>query len=173
MAKTVLQTINRALHKAKVKALGVELSTALKQNCIEELNDIMFQYAADGLHMGFSEVAEETDLVTVPFWAQGFVANALATYICTEAGVMPSQTLVMQYEESRRVVEKNLVNNPERYFDENVPSGGSDAGFWYNNAYFGNQLEGALTTESGDFIRNEEGEIIGKPNDPTGLNPYQ
>lgn len=133
----------------------------------------MFQYAADGLHMGFTEVAEETDLVTVPFWAQGFVANALAMYICTEAGAMPSQTLVMQYEESRRVVEKNLVNAPKRYFDENVPTGGSDAGFWYDNAYFGDQLDGALTTESGDFIRNEEGEILGIPDEADGLNPYQ
>lgn len=161
------------MHKAKVKALGIELSQNLKDNCIEELNDIMFQFAADGLHMGFTEVSSETDLVTVPFYAQGFVANALAIYICTEAGVMPSQTLALQYEESRRVVEKNVVNAPKRYFDENVPTGRSDAGRWDNGAYFGDQLEGAHTTESGDFIRDEEGNIIGTPNELTGENPYQ
>lgn len=174
MAKTVLQIINRAMHKAKVKALGVTLSDALIENCIEELNDIMFTQAADGLHMGYTEVSTREDLVTVPFYANGFVSSLLAFYICTEAGVNPPATLVAQLENDKRAVEKNLVQNPKRYFNENLPTGASDAGIYEYGAFFGDQLDGAITTESGDFIRNEEGNILGQTEiqEENGDNPF-
>ena len=159
MAKTIKQLLDRAFSKARIKPSGADMSDAEYLDAISDANNIFFQYAADGLNIGWSEVSEVGDVVSVPFWAMNWAECVIAIHLCGEYGRPLTQELVAMADQAQRVVEKNVVSHERTYFPETLPQGGS-SGYWDSQKYFADELETAFETQFGDFIKDDSGDII-------------
>ena len=157
--KTVLQVVNRAYSKIQVKQPNISLTDQEVDDAISELNAMMWEHDADGLHVGWADISSSSDQVG-PDWMTTLLENGLAVRMAPEFGVQINPTVIAMYESALRVAEKVLVDVANIPFPNILPTGQGEGTYRLRYNYFTDFTEGALYDETGGYITDEEGAKI-------------
>ena len=160
MAYTVRQTVQKALKESQILEAGGSVEDEDLDDAIIELNVMMFEEVANGLNVGFSEVSDPEDYVTVPIWSYGWVSYTLGIRLCGLYGVDPPPTLIAKHDRATSAVEKMVVENPETYYPCILPTGWDSYGYYDRNAFFGDQGVNDILSGNNGNIRDEEGQNV-------------
>ena len=160
MAYTVQQTVEKALKESQILEAGGSVEDSDLEDAIIELNVMMFEEAINGLNVGFSEVSDAEDYVTVPIWAYGWVSYSLAIRLCGFYGVDAPMTLVAKHDRATQAVEKMAVSNPETYYPSTLPTGYGSSTYYRTSTFYGDQGANDLLTGSNGNLSDQEGDVI-------------
>lgn len=157
---TALTVIQKALSKIGVRSREVDLTTDEISDAIDELNDMMYEWDADGLNLGYTTVTASTDTVTTPDWSMGCIKNNLAIRLAPDFGGEVTQALIhladMGYE---TIVNRNVsLDNVD--FPDTLPIGsGNTEVSVYSNIYYTTNNDDELGTGV-DFLGDDIDDIL-------------
>lgn len=163
--KTALQIINRAYSKIRVKGEGQSLTSEQISDAIDELNSMVWELDADGLHIGWSDIALSSDQLSTPDWLSSLLENGLAIRMGVEFGVQIDPRIIGMYESAYSTALKRLVHVAKIPFPDTLPTGSGEPVWSDTNKYFIDENEGAIWDETGGYLKDEEGEKLNSENE--------
>lgn len=114
------------------------------------LNNYMFELALDGVSLGFTEITDTSDPMTVPRGTINGIIKNVAEQIAVQFGVPVPPELAIQAKNGRRVMTKAAVSIPATPFPGNLPIGsGNECG---DGVRFYGNTQTTIDTESGAAI---------------------
>lgn len=135
---TVLQMINGATEKLGVKTAESELEEGDFQVVLDELNDLLTEWADSGLTPSFSEVSESTDIVNIDRNAVSAAKNNLAIRIAPSFQRVITSSLAQIANDSLRRLEASQIFIGRVALPDTLPtgSGNSCSGIFENDRFF-------------------------------------
>ena len=128
---TVLQIVNGAAIKATIKTAEIDLEAFEFQQILDDMNDMLSEWADIGLTPAFARVSNSTDTVNISDNAVGAVKDALAIRIAPSFSKPLTQGMVLNANTSRSRLEASQIFIGEVAFPDTLPTGsGNDC----NNA---------------------------------------
>ena len=129
MSKTALEAIEEAFEEIKVKTLGVPLQVSYVDRGIKMLNRMMNADATRGRGLGFTDISDSGETLTVPNWSFDYVILGLAKKLAPGFGKILSGETLLAYEEALEAVLRMTVEVPETgYFPSTLPVGAGNEG---------------------------------------------
>lgn len=123
------------------------------QGAVLAVNNYMFELAADGVNLGFTEILDLGDEVTVPRGAINGIIKNVALQVANQYGAEISQELFMEAANGLRVMEKIAISIPSVPYPNTLPIGtGNECN---TNTHFYGETEPAIESESGLIIAPE------------------
>ena len=153
--ETASTVIRSALQEILVQEAETGLEPANFNTGMLYLNRMMNAFAAEGINLGYTEVASASDPITVSAGAiDGMVYN-LAVRLAPQYMAQLNPLLIENAREGKRAMLSIAVDiGPTQYPDTlSRGSGNSDCGSWDNTFYPGS--DAAVLTETGGFISVE------------------
>lgn len=169
--QTVLRTLERAFAKIQVKQAGVDLTSEEIADGISEMNAMMWVNDADGLGIGWSDVASETEILPVPDYVIPFVENGLALRMSNEFGMPIKEGVLGMYEEALRVIEKNTVRIPKIPYPNILPTGSGNGSIYDTSRYFEDENAGGLTGGTAGYLKDQENNTLNTSQSNNGDTP--
>lgn len=120
---TAAQVIKFALQEIITQASESPLEADEYQDCIFALNTMMLEYDADGIHLGFTEVTNLGDTITVPAGAISGVTSNLAVRVAPQFQGVITPELMKKAQDGYRVMCKIGVTIQPTQFGSMVPRG--------------------------------------------------
>jgi hypothetical protein len=120
---TAQQIIDGAAVKASIKTAEIDLEAFEFQQILDEMNDMLSEWADSGLTPAFTEVTNSTDTVKIDRNAVSAVKNALAIRIAPSFGKIISQGMVLNANESRSRLEASQIFIGEVAYPDSLPTG--------------------------------------------------
>lgn len=120
---TAAQVIKFALQEIITQASESPLESDEYQDCIFALNTMMLEYDADGIHLGFTEVTNLGDTITVPAGAISGVTSNLAVRVAPQFQGVITPELMKKAQDGYRVMCKLGVTIQPTQFGSMVPRG--------------------------------------------------
>lgn len=135
---TVAQVAKASLQRILVQASEAPLEADEYQDFIFAMNNYMLALDAQGIHLGYTQVANLGDLVTVPVGAlRGLIAN-LAIEVAPDYGGVVTDALVLQAREGLQAMRMlgQTIGGTRMPSTLPIGSGNSDVGYgWTWNFY--------------------------------------
>lgn len=151
---TAAQLITAILQEDVIQASEAPLEADETQDALFALNNYMFELAADGINLGFTEVTDLGDEITVNRGAINGVVKNVALQIAQQYGAPVTQTLLAQAANGLRVMTKLSVTLPSSPYPDTLPIGsGNECGT--TNTHFYGDTDDTLDTEQGLTIAPE------------------
>lgn len=160
------KVISRALSLIGVKSSETDITDKEMNDAIDSLNDLMFALDVSGIKVGYSEITDKDDEVTVPDGVLGYVKATLAIALAPEYDSQISGELVAQQEFYKNIVNTRFVDIDEPILPNTLPvgSGHLDGCGYDTQRYFrdtkANDLlysnKQSATTDDGEQIDYEE-----------------
>lgn len=123
------------------------------QDTLFALNNYMFELAADGVTLGFTELTNLGDEVTVPRGAINGIIKNVALYIAPQFGKQPTPEQLRQAAAGLQVMTKLAVTIPLPVYPDTLPIGtGNECGI---DVHFYGESPDTVTTEQGVVISPE------------------
>lgn len=123
---------------------------------IRALNDMMNAWDADGISLGYTQVSDLADLITVPLGAiRGIKAN-LALDLCTKYGIIASQALLTKAKSGYKTCVNLAVDTAEAVFPSTLPQGSGNTYPGYADNTFYPDEQDTILTETGGAIALED-----------------
>ncbi len=133
-----------------VQASEADVEADEAQDTLLAINNYMFELAADGVNLGFTELLDLGDEVTVERGAINGMVKTIALQVGIQFGVQPTQQQQLQADRGLTILEKIAVSIPSSPFPDTLPIGtGNECG---TNTHFYGETEDAILTESGLII---------------------
>jgi hypothetical protein len=152
---TVAQVINAALKKIIVAGSEAPLEADEYQDAIFALNNLVTDWDANGIALGYTVVSNLSDTVTVPTGAlRGLIAN-LAIACAPEYDGVVSPELIEEARSGMNTIRMIGQSIPTSYYPSTLPLGSGN-----NNLQFG------LTSF---YYPDQEAEILGETTGSIGL----
>jgi hypothetical protein len=153
---TAAQVIKASLQRILVQASEAELEPDEYQDAIFTLNNMMLDWDASGLNLGFTEIQSLGDEVTVPTGAlRGIIAN-LAIEVSPDYNGQITQALANTASEGLRTIRKLAVAKPVTKFPCTLPMGSGNSQSVFNDNFYPcsedeilAETTGAIALESG------------------------
>ena len=120
---TAQQIIDGAAVKATIKTAEIDLEAFEFQQILDEMNDMLTEWADSGLTPAFKEVTNSTDTVNIDRNAVSAVKNALAIRISPSFGKIITQGMVLNANESRSRLEASQIFIGEVAYPDSLPTG--------------------------------------------------
>jgi len=140
---TAAQVIKYALQEILTQASEAPLESDEYQDCIFALNTMMLEYNADGISLGFTEVTNLGDTLTVPAGAISGIVSNLAIRVAPQFMGSVTQELINKASAGLKVMTKLGVTIQPTQFSGLVPRGsGNDR--WLSNKFYeptGDEIE--------------------------------
>lgn len=137
---TVLQVVNGAAGKISVKEAEETLEPGDFQIIVDEMNDMLTEWADIGLTPAFKEVTEATDIVDVDRNAVSAIKNNLAIRIAASFEKIVTPALAKIADSSLRRLEASTNFLGEVAFPDTLPTGsGNDCSDRFTNNRFFDQ----------------------------------
>lgn len=156
---TTGQVTRAALQRILVQASESDLQDSEYQDAIFALNNLMLAYDADGIKLGYTEVFNLGDEVTVPVGAlRGIIAN-LAIEVAPDYNGVVSPALVKAADEGLSAMRKLGVRVQQIAYPSTLPIGSGNegpAGYSYTSRYYPD-LEAQILSETTGAIGLESG----------------
>jgi len=156
MAVKVFEVVTDALETLIVQAEEAKIEQSEAAAAIRILNDMMFMWESLGIDLGYTEVADMGDVLTVPNGAiMGIKAN-LAIHLAPKYDVEPTALMIKSANDGYQAIVDITTNMTESAYPENLPQGSGNTypGYADNTFYPGEQ--GTILTETGGSIALEE-----------------
>ena len=152
---TVAQVIKASLQRILVQASEADLEPDEYQDAIFALNNYMLALDADGITLGYTEVSNLGDDVTVPAGAlRGIIAN-LAIEVSPDYNGTISQGLVMAAQAGLETMRKIGVGMPVTSLPCTLPIGSGNEYNNYSLSYFYDCDEDEILAETTGSISLE------------------
>jgi hypothetical protein len=120
---TVLQIVNGAAIKATIKTAEIDLEAFEFQQILDEMNDLLSEWADSGLTPAFVEVSNSTDSVNIDRNAVSAVKNALAIRIAPQFNKPITQGMVLNANDSKSRLEASQIYIGEVAYPDSLPTG--------------------------------------------------
>lgn len=146
----------------EVTALGAEapIEAVDSAAAIRYLNRMMFALDADGINLGFTEVSNFKDDVTIPAGANEAIVVLLAYKLFnqfSEDGAAIPQTLVDRMRDGLRLLSKITASSLTAEFPGNLPLGsGNEGDTVYRGNHFYTDLEETILAETNGSLSLED-----------------
>ena len=145
---TAAQVITQILNEINVRASESALEADEVQDAIFALNSYMASIAADGINLGYTEVENLGDPITVPSGAiMGMVANA-AIMLAPTFDADVSQALVLKARQGLSAMRKLGVSISSMNYPDTLPVGSGNERDW-DDDHFYHQDDPTIATEGG------------------------
>lgn len=146
---TVAQVAKAALQKILVQASEAALEPAEYQDFIFTMNNFMFDLDANGISLGYTEVTNLADNVTVPVGAlQGVIYNT-AVLCAPEYDGEVTPMLFRIAEESLKTMRKLGQRIPTSSYPDTLSIGsGNEGNFRYRDSHFFPDQEAEILAET-------------------------
>lgn len=142
------------LQEDVVQASEAPLEADEYKDVIFALNNFMFELAADGVNIGWTEVTGLSSEVTVPRGAINGIIKNMALQIAIQFDVPVPVELQRQADSGMRVLEKIAVSIPVQSFPSTLPIGSGNE--CNTNTHFYGEGSDTLLTEQGLVIAPEQ-----------------
>lgn len=120
---TAEQVIKYALQEIITQASESALEPDEYQDCIFALNTMMLEYDADGIHLGFTEVTNLSNVITVPSGAISGIVSNLALRVAPQFQGAITGELINKAAQGYKVMCKLGVTIQPTQFSSLVPIG--------------------------------------------------
>lgn len=151
MAVKADQLIKAILQEDIVQASEATLEADEVQDTIFALNNWMFEIAADGVALGFTEVSDLGDDITVPRGAINGIIKNVSLQIAQQFGAIPTAEQTREALNALVVMTKIAIPiMPSAPYPDTLPIGtGNECGI---NTHFYGETEVTIETEAGLVI---------------------
>lgn len=156
------KVISRALSLIGVKSSETDVTDQEMTDAIDALNDIMFALDIDGIKIGYTEVTDKDDEVTVPDSTLGYVKSSLAIALAAEYDRQISPELVAQHEFYKNIVLTRFIDIDEPIYPDTLPIGSGyidGCGYDYQR-YFSDTKNNDLLYSNKQSALTDDGEQI-------------
>lgn len=152
------QVLKASLQRILVQASEADLEADEFSDAIFAMNNYMFALDADGVHLGYTEVTNLADLITIPTGAlRGLIAN-VAIDIAPDYDGEVSPGLVRAAEQGLKTMEQLGVEVTTSQFPSTLPRGSGNTGRNFGcTSNFYPDLEREILAETTGAIGLEEG----------------
>ena len=120
---TAQQIIDGAAVKATIKTAELDLEAFEAQQILDDMNDMLVEWADIGLTPTFSEVTNLTDTVDIDRNAVGAVKDALSIRIAPSFSKPITQGMVLNANASRSRLEASQIFIGEVAYPDTLPTG--------------------------------------------------
>ena len=120
---TAQQIIDGAAVKATIKTAELDLEAFEAQQILDDLNDMLVEWADIGLTPTFSEVTNLTDTIDIDRNAVGAVKDALSIRIAPSFSKPITQGMVLNANASRSRLEASQIFIGEVAYPDTLPTG--------------------------------------------------
>ena len=120
---TAQQIVDGAAVKATVKTAEIELEAFEFQQILDDMNDLLSEWADSGLTPAFTEVSNSTDTVNIDRNAVSAVKNALAIRIAPSFNKPITQGMVINASDSKSRLEASQIFIGEVAYPDTLPTG--------------------------------------------------
>ena len=154
---TASQVIKAALQRILVQDSEAPLVASEYQDAIFAMNNWMLDLDAMGVKLGYTEVTNIGDEVTIPPGAlRGLIAN-LAIEVAPDYDAQPTQALVSAALGGLKAMRKLGVRMTQSRFPSTLPIGGGNETDGYRTTHFYLELEEKILAETTGSIGLESG----------------
>lgn len=157
MAVTAAQVLKASLQSILVQASEAPLEADEYQDTIFAMNNFMFDLAANGVNLGYTEVSDLADEITIPTGAlRGLIAN-VAIEMAPEFGGVISEALAVRATSGIKTMRHlGLTLGPSAY-PYTLPRGSGNEGNYSWTDHFYPDLEATILAEASGSIGLESG----------------
>lgn len=154
MASTAGGVVTKALQKILVAAVEQGITSSEMNVGISEMNDMMFEFDATGISLGYTEVLTPTDIITVPVGAIGGVVSQLAVRLSSYFNIPVSSGLAIAAQTGLQALYKlGLTITPSRRpCTLPIGSGNETDGTYINDKFFPCPEDSILTEDGGHIL---------------------
>lgn len=132
---TAAQVIKYALQEIITQASESPLEPDEYQDCIFALNSMMLEYDAGGIHLGFTEVTNLADVITVPAGAISGIVSNLALRVAPQFQGAVTNELMAKAAQGYKVMCMLGVTIEPTQFGHLVPRGSGNYNRLGSNFY--------------------------------------
>ncbi len=152
--ETAADVIKSALQEILVQAVEAPIQPAQAQDAIKYMNRMMSGFAVSGINLGYTQVTNLGDLITIPDGAiEGLVFN-LAIRLAPSYDTPLRPDLLLNAREGKKAMLKLAVNIIPTQYPSTLPRGSGNTGFTRDGHFFP-EPDTAIFTEQGGFISVE------------------
>jgi len=156
MAATAAQVVKQILNEINVRGSESDLAADEVQDTIFNMNAYMAHLASKGIDLGYTEVENLGDPVTVPAGAMlGLIAN-VAVMMCPTFGQQPSAALITKARQGLDAMRLLGVTIVASEYGSTLPVGSGNE-TWQGNEHFYADSPDKLAKEQGGSIILESG----------------
>jgi len=150
--------IKSALELLLVQASEQPVQQEEAQDSIRKMNDMMLEIESSGLPLGYTEVSDLGDDVTVPDYSRRMVIYNLAIQLGPAYDVPITADVRSIAAEAMESVERIVIKVPFAIYPDTLPvGGGNDCGSYDRTFYPGEEDGDIILEESPGSILLEEG----------------
>ena len=120
---TALQIVEGAAVKATIKTAEIDLEAFEFQQILDDMNDMLSEWADIGLTPAFARVSNSTDTVNIDDNAVGAVKESLAIKIAPSFSKPITQGMVLNANTSRSRLEASQIFIGEVAYPDTLPTG--------------------------------------------------
>ena len=153
---TAESLIKAALQEILVQASEQPIEAEEFQTAVQYLNEMMAMLASDGINLGYSDVTNASDVITIPNGALAPVRNLLAVELATQYDVPLNQLLIAKSERGLRILEKIAVQPSPTSYPSTLPIGSGNEDGYSNYDKFYDPDPDTIDTEQGGVIGLEQ-----------------
>lgn len=153
------QLVKLILQEDVVQASEAPIEPSEAQDTLAAINNWMFEQAASGLNVGFTELKDLGDEVTVPLGALNPMVKNIGVQVAIQYGSVITPSQQIQADNSLRTLELIAVTLDPVSLPDTMPVGSGNECGAADQHFF---------QQDPDFIATEQGAIIA-PEDNTGL----
>lgn len=145
-----------ALETLIVQASEAPIEQSEAAAAIRALNDMMTQWEAIGINLGYTIVADMADVITVPLGAVLGIKSNLALYLAPKYNVQPTALMLKNASDSYQAVIDISTELASSEYPGNLPQGtGNNYPGYLDNTFYPD-LENTILTETGGSVALEE-----------------
>ena len=157
---TALTVIEKALSKIGVRSREISLTSNEISDAIEDLNDMMYEWDADGINLGYTTITSSSDTVTTPDWSMGAIKSNLAIRLAPDYDKQVSNALVVSAQQGYETLINRSIELDNVDFPDTLAKGSGNTNVVsYTNRFFITNNENELTTGV-DFLDDEVSDIL-------------
>jgi len=146
--------VRKALEKLLVQASEQDIEQNEAQDTIDSMNDLFLELESSGLPLGYTEISNLGEDVTIPDYARRFAILSLAAEIAPQYDVPIPTSLGVNLSQAKRAVERIVITQPIAIYPDTLPVGaGNDCGGRYTDQFYpGEEDETILTEQTGSIV---------------------
>ena len=150
------EIVTDALEDLIVQADEARIEQSEAKAAIRYLNDMMAMWAAQGIEIGYTEVSDLADIVTIPLGAKVGVKANLSIFLSPKYDVDPSAALVARAKAGFSAIVDLAVGTASAAFPSTLPRGSGNDYPDFSDSTFYPDEEDTILTETGGAIALED-----------------
>ncbi len=155
---TAGQLITNAFRKLGIRTSESTLTTAEKEDAIEDLNNMMRSLEARSIPLGWTPVSGIDDEITTPDWSYHFLYLTLAIHMAPDYGKEPSRIVYAAADRAYKDVLDHIVEVPMVALPPDMPVGSGSQGIGQSRSdrrFVGDQASEDILTGDGSGLLDE------------------